>query len=42
MAAAASAETMHPQVWPAAHSRGLVDARTEAFVDELLHHVPLV
>jgi len=27
---------MNPQVWPAAHSRGLVDARTEAFVDELM------
>jgi beta-glucosidase len=36
-----SAEVVHPEAWPAAHSRGLVDARTEAFVDELMGRMSL-
>lgn len=39
--AAASAEIVHPQAWPAAHSRGLTDPRTEAFVDELMGRMSL-
>ena len=32
---------MHPQSWPQAHSRGLVDAATEARIDELLARMSL-
>src|SRR5688500_8697581 len=39
--AAASAQPMHPEVWPAARSRSLVDPRTEAFVDELIGRMSL-
>ena len=30
------ADAVHPQSWPQAHSQGLVDAATEARIDELL------
>jgi beta-glucosidase len=40
MAAPAYAQTAagvaHPELWPAAHSRGLVDPKTEAFVTRLM------
>ncbi len=39
LAAARAAEApaaVHPEVWPASHSRGLKDPRTEAFVDDLM------
>ncbi|TAJ70800.1 MAG: glycoside hydrolase family 3 protein [Phenylobacterium sp.] len=39
--AAAPVEAVHPESWPAAHSRGLVDPRTEAFVDELMGRMSL-
>ena len=32
---------VHPQSWPQAHSRGLVDAATEARIDELLARMSL-
>ncbi|WP_019831487.1 glycoside hydrolase family 3 protein [Sphingomonas sp. PR090111-T3T-6A] len=33
--------TAHPALWPAAHSVGLVDARTEAFVTSLMKQMSL-
>jgi beta-glucosidase len=36
-----SADAVHPQEWPWAHSRGLVDAATEARIDELLAKMSL-
>lgn len=38
---AAPAEAIDPALWPAARSRGLVDPRTEAFVDELMGRMSL-
>jgi beta-glucosidase len=38
-AAQAAAGQAHPNLWPRASSRGLVDARTEAFVSRLLAHM---
>jgi len=35
------ADEVHPQSWPQAHSRGLVDAATEARIDELLAKMSL-
>ena len=35
------ADAVHPQNWPQAHSRGLVDAATEARIDELLAKMSL-
>jgi len=32
---------MHPELWPAAHSRGLKDPRTEAFVSNLMGRMSL-
>jgi beta-glucosidase len=36
-----AAAVIHPQLWPTAHSRGLVDARTEARIGELLAQLSL-
>ena len=35
------ASTAHPALWPAAKSRGLVDAKTEAFVTDLMTRMTL-
>ena len=40
-AASAAETTAHPALWPAAKSQGLVDPRTEAFVDSLLAKLTL-
>ena len=32
---------MHPDLWPAAHSRGLVEPKTEAFVTQLMGRMSL-
>ncbi|KHL24645.1 1,4-beta-D-glucan glucohydrolase [Croceibacterium mercuriale] len=39
--AGASASTAHPDLWPQARSRGLVDPATEAFVTELMTRMSL-
>lgn len=39
--APAGKATAHPEKWPAAKSQGLVDARTEAFIDSLLARMTL-
>jgi len=39
--AAAPTESIHPEVWPAADSRGLIEPRTEAFVDDLMGRMSL-
>jgi len=37
----ASAQAVHPQTWPAARSPALVDAKTEAFVSDLMGRMSL-
>ena len=39
--AASAAEGVHPQIWPDVRSRGLIDAPTEARIDELLARLTL-
>ena len=36
-----SVDAVHPQSWPQAHSRGLIDAATEARIGALLSHMSL-
>src|SRR5262245_28324304 len=36
-----AADAVNPQIWPQAHSRGLVDAATEARIDKLLARMSL-